>query len=84
MLKLAVDKLFSKTTIKPQDVNVVESHDCFSENALITYYKTLKLCKPGIAGEFIESDSNIFGGQVLYNPISGIFSNEHSLGATGK
>lgn len=82
MTKLAADKLFSKTTIKPEDVNVVELHDCFSANELITY-EALGLCKPGKAGEFIESGSNTYGGQVVVNPSGGLISKGHPLGATG-
>lgn len=82
MTKLAADKLFSKTTIRPEDVNVVELHDCFSANELITY-EALGLCKPGKAGEFIESGSNTYGGQVVVNPSGGLISKGHPLGATG-
>lgn len=82
MTKLAADKLFSKTTIKPTDVDVVELHDCFSANELITY-EALGLCKPGKAGEFIESGSNTYGGQVVVNPSGGLISKGHPLGATG-
>lgn len=82
MTKLAADKLFSKTTIKPEDVDVVELHDCFSANELITY-DALGLCKPGRAGEFVESGSNTYGGQVVVNPSGGLISKGHPLGATG-
>jgi sterol carrier protein 2 len=82
MTKLAADKLFSKTTIKPEDVDVVELHDCFSANELITY-DALGLCKPGKAGEFVESGSNTYGGQVVVNPSGGLISKGHPLGATG-
>lgn len=82
MTKLAADKLFSKTNIKPEDVDVVELHDCFSANELITY-EALGLCKPGKAGEFIESGSNTYGGKVVVNPSGGLISKGHPLGATG-
>lgn len=82
MTKLAADKLFSKTSIKPEDVDVVELHDCFSANELITY-EALGLCKPGKAGEFVESGSNTYGGQVVVNPSGGLISKGHPLGATG-
>jgi len=83
MTKLAADKLFKKTNIKPEDVDVVELHDCFSANELITY-EALGLCKPGKAGEFVDSGLNTYGGQVVVNPSGGLISKGHPLGATGK
>lgn len=52
MTKLAADRLFAKTNYKPQDVDVVELHDCFSPNELITY-EALGLCAPGKGGEMV-------------------------------
>ena len=54
MTKNAAQKLFGKTLYKPTDVNVVELHDCFSANELITY-EALGLCEPGKAGEVCKS-----------------------------
>lgn len=82
MTKLAAHKLFSKSGINPRDVDVVELHDCFSANELITY-ETLGLCEQGKAGEFIESGSNTYGGRVVVNPSGGLISKGHPLGATG-
>lgn len=82
MTKLAADKLFSKTNIKPEDVDVVELHDCFSVNELITY-EALGLCKPEKVSEFIESGANTYGGKVVVNPSGGLISKGHPLGATG-
>ena len=53
MAKTAADRLYSKTGVKPTDVDVVELHDCFSANELITY-EALGLCEVGKAGEFID------------------------------
>ncbi|CAD7078661.1 unnamed protein product [Hermetia illucens] len=61
MTKEASRRLFAKTNYKPQDVNVVELHDCFSANELITY-EALGLCEPGGAGELIDSGNNTYGG----------------------
>jgi len=82
MTKKAVDKLFSKTPYKPSDVDVVELHDCFSANELITY-EALGLCPPGKAAEFIDSGNNTYGGRVVVNPSGGLISKGHPLGATG-
>lgn len=52
MTKLAADRLFAKTKYKPQDIDVIELHDCFSSNELITY-EALGLCPPGKGGELV-------------------------------
>lgn len=82
MTKMAADKLFSKTNCKPQDVDVVELHDCFSANELITY-EALGLCAPGKAGDLIDKGDNTYGGKYVINPSGGLISKGHPLGATG-
>ncbi|XP_063230568.1 sterol carrier protein 2 [Bacillus rossius redtenbacheri] len=82
MTKHAADRLFRKTGCCPRDVQVVELHDCFSANELITY-EALGLCEPGGAGEFIDSGNNTYGGRVVVNPSGGLISKGHPLGATG-
>lgn len=52
MTKLAADRLFAYTQYKPEDVDVIELHDCFSSNELITY-EALGLCPPGKGGEMV-------------------------------
>merc|ERR1712055_570744 len=82
MTKHAASKLFSKTGLGPQDVQVVELHDCFSANELITY-EALGLCEVGKAGEFIDAGDNTYGGKYVVNPSGGLISKGHPLGATG-
>ncbi|XP_037928112.1 non-specific lipid-transfer protein-like [Teleopsis dalmanni] len=82
MTRLAASRLFAKTGFKPQDVNVVELHDCFSANELITY-EALGLCEEGKAGEFIDRGDNTYGGKYVVNPSGGLISKGHPLGATG-
>jgi len=82
MTKKAADMLFQKTNYRPQDVDVVELHDCFSANELISY-EALGLCAPGKAGELIDSGDNTYGGQYVINPSGGLISKGHPLGATG-
>lgn len=82
MTKLAADKLFAKSPYKPADVDVVELHDCFSANELITY-EALGLCQPGKAGELIDNGDNTYGGKYVINPSGGLISKGHPLGATG-
>jgi len=82
MTKTAADRLFAKANLKPQDVDVVELHDCFSANELITY-EALGLCPPGKAGDLIDAGQNTYGGKYVINPSGGLISKGHPLGATG-
>ncbi|KAJ8978001.1 hypothetical protein NQ317_004546 [Molorchus minor] len=82
MSKHAADRLYRKTNKNPGDVQVVELHDCFSANELITY-EALGLCPPGGAGAFIDRGDNTYGGKYVVNPSGGLISKGHPLGATG-
>ena len=82
MTKLAVSKLYKNSGVSAEDVQVVELHDCFSANELITY-EALGLCGEGKAGEFIDAGDNTYGGKYVVNPSGGLISKGHPLGATG-
>lgn len=82
MTKNAAEKVFANSPYRPTDVDVVELHDCFSANELITY-EALGLCAPGKAGELIDSGNNTYGGKYVINPSGGLISKGHPLGATG-
>jgi len=82
MSKEAANKAYQKAGIKPDQVGVVELHDCFSANELITY-EALGLCKEGEAGKWIDAGKNTYGGQVVVNPSGGLISKGHPLVATG-
>jgi sterol carrier protein 2 len=82
MSKLAAEKAFRKAGISPRDVQVVELHDCFSANELITY-EALGLCEPGKAAEMVNRNDNTYGGKYVVNPSGGLISKGHPLGATG-
>ncbi|XP_055721901.1 sterol carrier protein 2 [Salvelinus fontinalis] len=82
MTSLAAKKCFQTAGLKPSDVNVIELHDCFSANELITY-EALGLCPEGKAGELIDRGDNTYGGQWVVNPSGGLISKGHPLGATG-
>jgi sterol carrier protein 2 len=61
---------------------LVELHDCFTPNELITY-EALGLTPPGTAEKFINDGDNTYGGKVVTNPSGGLLSKGHPLGATG-
>ncbi|WP_299354870.1 lipid-transfer protein [uncultured Shimia sp.] len=65
-----------------EDVDVVELHDCFAQNELITY-EGLGLCPEGGAQQFIADGDNTYGGRFVTNPSGGLLSKGHPLGATG-
>jgi sterol carrier protein 2 len=82
MAKNAAQKVYEQTGLGPQDVQVVELHDCFTANELLTY-EALGLCKEGEAEKFIWDGDNTYGGKFVTNPSGGLLSKGHPLGATG-
>ncbi len=65
------------------DVDVIELHDCFSANELITY-EALGLAAEGEGHKLIEAEATTYGGDgPLVNPSGGLISKGHPLGATG-
>ncbi len=80
--KAAARKVYAQSGMGPENVDVVELHDCFSCNELITY-EALGLCPEGKGGEFVDSGANTYGGKVVINPSGGLISKGHPLGATG-
>jgi len=82
MAQRAADDVYKSTGISANEVDVVELHDCFTSNELITY-EALRLCEEGKAEEFIRNGDNTYGGKVVTNPSGGLLSKGHPLGATG-
>ncbi|MVT53670.1 lipid-transfer protein [Bradyrhizobium yuanmingense] len=82
MAKEAAGRVYESAGIGPDDLDVVELHDCFAHNELITY-EALGLCGEGEAGKFINDGDNTYGGRIVTNPSGGLLSKGHPLGATG-
>jgi acetyl-CoA acetyltransferase len=82
MTQAAARKVYEQSGFGPEDVDVVELHDCFSCNELLTY-EALGLCPIGKGGEFVDAGAQTYGGQVVVNPSGGLISKGHPLGATG-
>eukprot|EP01108_Squamamoeba_japonica_P000421 TRINITY_DN1127_c0_g2_i1.p1 TRINITY_DN1127_c0_g2~~TRINITY_DN1127_c0_g2_i1.p1 ORF type:complete len:437 (+),score=88.33 TRINITY_DN1127_c0_g2_i1:40-1311(+) len=82
MTRIAASLAMKKANVTPDDIQVIELHDCFSANELITY-EALGLCGPGKAEELVESGNNTYGGKYVVNPSGGLISKGHPLGATG-
>ena len=82
MAQNAANKVYEKAGVNPKDIKVVELHDCFAHNELLTY-ESLGLCEEGGAEKFILDGDNTYGGRVVTNPSGGLLSKGHPLGATG-
>ena len=82
MTRAAAESVYEQAGIGPQDINVVELHDCFTANELLTY-EGLGLCPEGGAEQFIWDGDNTYGGKYVTNPSGGLLSKGHPLGATG-
>ena len=82
MAQAAARQVYEAAGIGPQDIDVVELHDCFAQNELLSY-EALGLCPVGGAEQFVIDGGNTYGGQVVTNPSGGLLSKGHPLGATG-
>jgi acetyl-CoA acetyltransferase len=82
MARKAAGKVYEQSGLGPENVDVIELHDCFSVNELLTY-EALGLCEEGKGGELIDSGATTYGGRWVVNPSGGLISKGHPLGATG-
>jgi acetyl-CoA acetyltransferase len=82
MTRMASRQVYEQAGIGPEDIGVVELHDCFAHNELISY-EALGLCDAGDAQKFIADGDNTYGGKFVTNPSGGLLSKGHPLGATG-
>ena len=82
MSREAARRVYEQAGVAPTDVQVVELHDCFAHNELLTY-EALQLCPEGGAEQFVMDGDNTYGGRHVTNPSGGLLSKGHPLGATG-
>jgi acetyl-CoA acyltransferase len=82
MTERAAKSVYEQAGAGPEDAQVIELHDCFSTNELITY-EGLGLCKEGEGEKLVEDDTTSYGGKWVVNPSGGLLSKGHPLGATG-
>lgn len=82
MTRRASAAVYERAGIGPADVPVIELHDCFTSNEVITY-EGLGLCGPGEAEKYVDAGDNTYGGRHVVNPSGGLMSKGHPLGATG-
>lgn len=82
MTRKAAREVYRQAGVGPEDIQVVELHDCFAHNELLTY-EGLDLCPEGGAEKFVVDGDNTYGGRFVTNPSGGLLSKGHPLGATG-
>src|SRR5947209_5985947 len=83
MSREAARKAYEEAQVGPGDVQVVELHDCFSANELITY-EALGFAPEGEGHKLVEREATTYGGDgPVVNPSGGLISKGHPLGATG-
>jgi acetyl-CoA acyltransferase len=82
LTRAAARRAYEQSGLGPENVDVIELHDCFSTNEPITY-EGLGLCDPGKGGELADSGATTYGGRWVVNPSGGLVSKGHPIGATG-
>ena len=83
MTRKAAEKVYQQSGLGPENVDVIELHDCFSANELITY-EALGLCGEGEGHTLVDREATTYGGEgPVVNPSGGLISKGHPLGATG-
>ncbi|MEU5164048.1 lipid-transfer protein [Streptomyces sp. NPDC020875] len=80
--RAAATEVYERAGVDPRDIRVVELHDCFTVNEILSY-EGLGLCDEGGAEKFVLDGDNTYGGRVVTNPSGGLLSKGHPLGATG-
>ena len=78
----ASQKVFEMSGLDVFDCQLVELHDSFSINALVSM-EALGLAEPGGAAGLVRARDHTYGGRWVINPSGGLISKGHPLGATG-
>lgn len=82
MSRAAARQVYAAGGLGIEDVDVIELHDCFSVNELLTY-EALGMCGDGESGKLVADGATTYGGRWVVNPSGGLISKGHPLGATG-
>lgn len=78
----AAEQAYEEAGVGPDDLDIVELHDCFTITELITY-EDLGFCDRGEGGAFIDDGRSELDGELPVNPSGGLLSKGHPIGATG-
>ena len=82
LVKRAAADVYEQAGIGPNDIDVIELHDCFTPNEIFTY-ENIGLCEEGGATQLVAGGDNTYGGKWVVNPSGGLMSKGHPVGATG-
>ena len=82
MVRRAANHVYEQAGVGPNDIDVIELHDCFTPNEVLTY-ENLGLCDEGEATQLVADGDNTYGGKWVINPSGGLMSKGHPIGATG-
>lgn len=82
LTRTAADRAYEDSGVDPQDLDLVELHDCFATAELV-HYDNLRLCEPGMAGKFIDEGGPNRDGKIPVNVSGGLVSKGHPIGCTG-
>ncbi len=80
--RVAARNAYEQAGIGPEDIHLIELHDCFATAELV-HYENLGICAAGDAGALIDSGATQLGGRIPVNVSGGLLSKGHPLGATG-
>ena len=78
----AAAQAYEAAGVGPDDLDLVELHDCFATAELV-HYDNLGLCEPGGAVDFFESGAPFRDGALPVNVSGGLQSKGHPVSATG-
>lgn len=81
-LKIAAKKAYTDAKVGPQDIDIAQTHDCFTISEIIEY-EDLGFCEKGEGGLFIQEGKSDFGGKIPVNTDGGLLSCGHPFGGTG-
>lgn len=82
LTRAAADQAYEQAGLGPEDLDLVELHDCFASAELV-HYDNLRLCGPGEAVGFLESGAPYRSGRLPVNVSGGLLSKGHPIAATG-
>lgn len=80
--RLAAKQVYEMAGVGPQDLDLIELHDCFA-TAEIVHYENLGICAEGEGGRLIDEGATALGGRIPVNVSGGLLSKGHPLGDTG-
>lgn len=82
LTRMAATQAYEQAGVSPEDLDLVELHDCFATAELV-HYDNLMLCEPGGAVDFFESGATWRDGSTPVNVSGGLESKGHPISATG-